>query len=124
MKRCHNYKVLVCCLLVVDLVAAFFLSADGLPKSMGFLPRLLSAALVWFLFGILVPMVHPHFQALPRLLGYGLVACICGLLSALSPQLGILQLLMGLLTMVLGWLVWSRWIPKDSSFTQDMNLDG
>lgn len=127
MKRRRSYRALVCSLLAVDLIAAFFLSAAVLPKSTGLLARLLSAALVWFLFGILVPMLHPYFQLLPRLLGYGLLACVCtglpGLLHDPAPLLGVLPVLTGLITMAFGWLIWNRFIPKDSSFTQDMSLD-
>lgn len=127
MKRRPGYRALVCALLAANLVAAFFLSAARQSSFSGPLPGLLLAALVWFLFGLLVPLVHPYFQPLPRLLGYGLLACVCtglpGLLygSALWP--GLLKLLIGLVALALGWLIWSRFAPKDSSFTQDMSLE-
>lgn len=127
MKRRRSYRALVCSLLAADLVAAFILSAAGQPRVSGPLLGLLLAALVWFLFGLLVPLVHPYFQPLPRLLGYGLLACVCtglpGLLYGSALWLGLLKLLIGLVAMALGWLIWNRFIPKDSSFTQDMSLD-
>lgn len=128
MKRRPGYRALVCALLAADLVAAFFLSAAGQPRGSGPLLGLLLAALVWFLFGLLVPLVHPYFQPLPRLMGYGLLVCVCtglpGLLYGSALWLGLLKLLIGLVAMALGWLIWSRFAPKDSSFTQDMSLEG
>ena len=61
-------------------------------------------------------------------MGYGLLACLCtglpGLLYGSALWLGLLKLLIGLAALALGWLIWSRFAPKDSSFTQDMSLEG